>query len=152
MQLFAPNRSYLSYVFLQVGKIKVTAKRGLKILWTHCQNSVLIMINRIRKVRLGVDIIKKILDSCKFISDRIRPCLQQPISNLNSVFPFSLFLARGRGRRSIEKPLLLCTIIFFFPSRVYCHVLFHTRFCSAARNWRELYKNLNVLSSVDAYT
>ena len=70
MQLFAPNRSYLSYVFLQVGKIKVTAKRGLKILWTHCQNSVLIMINRIRKVRLGVDIIDiRILDSCKFISD-----------------------------------------------------------------------------------
>ena len=53
---FAPNCSYLSYVFLQVGKIKVTAKQGLKILWIHCQNSALIMTNAIRKVRLRVDI------------------------------------------------------------------------------------------------
>jgi len=30
------------------------------------------------------------------------------------MFPFSSFLARGRGKRSIEKPLLFCTIIFFF--------------------------------------
>jgi len=36
MQLFAPNRSYLSDVFLQVGMIKETAKRGLKILWIGC--------------------------------------------------------------------------------------------------------------------
>ena len=70
MQLFDPNRSYLSYLFLQVGKRKVTARLGLKILWIHCQNSALIMTNGIRKVRLGVDIFnKRILDSCKFISD-----------------------------------------------------------------------------------
>ena len=62
--------SYLSYVFLQVGRKKNAAKQGLKILWIHCQNSALIMTNGIRKVRLGVDIIdKRILDSCKFISD-----------------------------------------------------------------------------------
>ena len=29
MQLFAPNRSYLTNVLLQVRKIKVTAQRGL---------------------------------------------------------------------------------------------------------------------------
>ena len=70
MQLFAPNHSYLSYVSLQVGKIKVTAKPGLTILWIDCQNSMLIMTNGIRKVKLGVDIIdKRILDSCKFILD-----------------------------------------------------------------------------------
>ena len=70
MQLFAPNRSYLSYVFLQIGKIKVIAKGGLKILWIYCQNSALIMTNWIKKVRLGVDIFyKRILDSYKFISN-----------------------------------------------------------------------------------
>ena len=64
MQLFAPNHSYLLYVFLQVGKIKVTNKQALKILWIHCQNSALIMTNGIGKVRLEVDIIdKRILDS-----------------------------------------------------------------------------------------
>ena len=35
MQLLAPNPSYLSYVFLQVGKIKVTAKWGLKLMWIN---------------------------------------------------------------------------------------------------------------------
>ena len=65
---------------------------------------------------------------------------------------FSLFLARGRGKKERKKPLLLCTIIFFF-FQVGCTVmLFQTGFCSAARNWRELYKNLTFLSSLDAYT
>ena len=74
MQLIAPNRSYLSYVFLQVGKIK-----------EFCANND----NRIRKVRLGVDIIdKRILDSCKFISDRA--------SEYGLVHGGSLFLATGR--------------------------------------------------------
>ena len=41
------------------------------ILRIQCRNSVLIMTNGIRKVRQGVDIFdKRILDSCKFISDR----------------------------------------------------------------------------------
>ena len=61
--------SYSLYIFLQVGKIKVTAKRGLKILRIHCQNSALKMTNGIRKVRQRVDIFDKIiLYSCKFIS------------------------------------------------------------------------------------
>ena len=68
MQLFAQECSYL---FLQVGKIIITAKQGLKILRIHSQTSAIIMTNGIRKVRQGMDIFdKRILDSCKFISDR----------------------------------------------------------------------------------
>ena len=63
-------RSFFLYIFLQVGKIKVTAKRGLKILWSFCQNSPSIMKNGIRKVRKGVNIFdKRIPESCKLISD-----------------------------------------------------------------------------------
>ena len=73
--------SYLLYIFLQLGKIKVTAKWGLKIVRIHIQNSAIIMTNGIRKVRQGVDIFdKRILDSCKFISDstlRIWPSLPE---------------------------------------------------------------------------
>ena len=58
--------SYLLYIFLQVGKTKVTTKLGFKILRNHCQNTAIIMTNRIRKVRQGVDFFDKIiLDSCK---------------------------------------------------------------------------------------
>ena len=70
MQLFDPSIycSYLLYIFLQVGKIKVA---GLEILRIQCRNSVMIITNGIRKVRQGVDIFdKRILDSCNFISDR----------------------------------------------------------------------------------
>ena len=57
--------TYLS-IFIQVGKIKVTAK----ILRIYFQNSALIMTNGIRKVRKRVDIFdKRILDFCKFILD-----------------------------------------------------------------------------------
>ena len=70
MHLFAPNCSYVSYVFLEVRKIKVTAKQGFKILWIFCQNFALIMTNGIKKIRLGVDIFdKRILDSCTLFSD-----------------------------------------------------------------------------------
>ena len=166
-----------SSIFLQVGKKSHCKKAGLENSEDiHCQSSIFKMTNGIRKVRLGVDIFnKRTLDFSKFISDTVLQntalsttifSLQpaeyklvsimhnaQPIRILFSMFPFSLFLARGKGKRSIEKPLLLCTIIFFFfPSRMYCHVIFHTGFCSAARNWRELYKNLSVLSFLDAYT
>ena len=117
------------------------------------------MTNGIRKVKQGVDIFdKRNFDSWEVHLGqcfRIQPRLQyfprsrqyktgfivhgaQPIRILLSVFSFSLILARVRGKRSI-KPLLFCNIIFFFPSRVNCHVLFRTEFCSAARNWRELY-------------
>ena len=53
--------------FLQVGKVKVTAKWGLEILSIHCQNFAIIMTNGIR--RCGY-IDKRILDSSKFISDK----------------------------------------------------------------------------------
>ena len=56
-------------IFLKGWK-KVTAKRGLKILRVHCQNSSIIMTNGTRKVRQRVDIFeKRILNFCKFISD-----------------------------------------------------------------------------------
>ena len=48
--------SYLLYILLQVGKTKVTAMRGLKILRILCQNSTIIMTNGIRKLKQGVDI------------------------------------------------------------------------------------------------
>ena len=60
------------YIFLQVGKIKVRAKWGFKVLRNHCQNSAFKMTNGIRKFRQGVDIFdKRILDSCMFISDSV---------------------------------------------------------------------------------
>ena len=38
----------------------------MEILTIHCQSSAIIMINRIRKVKQGVDIFdKRMLDSCK---------------------------------------------------------------------------------------
>ena len=107
------------YVFLRVGKIKVTAKQGLKILRIF----VLIMTNGIRKVMQGVDIFdKRILDSCKFISDRIRPHLQQsfPLSRQNinqylsawcityqdSIFYISVFLVSDKreGEEKYREP------------------------------------------------
>ena len=42
---------FIIYIFFQVGKIKVTAKRGLEILRIHCQNSAIIMTHGIRKVK-----------------------------------------------------------------------------------------------------
>ena len=116
---------------------------------------------------------KRILDSLsssRIQCFRIRPRLQQsfpqglqsiytgiivhgaqPIMILFSMYSFFLFLARGRGNRSVEKPSFSALLLYFFPNMVYCHVLFHTGFCSAARNWREWYKNLTVLSYLDAY-
>ena len=54
----------------------------------HCQNSAFIMTNGIKKkVRLGVDIFdKRILDSCKFISDIV---LQNTASS-TAIFSFQL--------------------------------------------------------------
>ena len=133
------------------------------------------MTNGIRKVRLGADIFnKRILDSCKFILDspseyglvsgnlflaagRVQTDFKvygtQPIRILNSMFPFSLFLARGKGKRSIEKPLLSLHYYFLF-FQVGCTVMFYSTQGSVQpqKKWRELYKNLTVLSSLDAYT
>ena len=77
---------------------------------------------------------------------RIRPRLQQyfphsrqtiyVIRIILSMFPFSLFPTRVSGKRSIEKPLLICTIIFFF-FQVGCtamYIRFLIRFRSAAWN------------------
>ena len=78
----------------------------------------------------------------------------QPIRIKLSIFPFSLFLARGKHRkRKHRETLLLCTIIFFFSN---CGVLpcfiSHRVIFIRRKNWRELYKKLTVLSSFDAYT
>ena len=54
----------------------------------------------------------------------------------------------GEEKHSETPPLLH---YYFFFSK-YCHVLFHRRFCSATSNWRELYKNLTILNSLDANT
>ena len=68
-------------------------------------------------------------------------------------FLFSLFLARLEEKRERERnPFFSALLISFFPRRGCTDMVFHTGFCSATRNWRELYKNLTVLSSLDAYT
>ena len=123
---------------------------------------------------------KRILNSCKFILDTVFLNTEyglvysnlfltasrvtgiivngaQPIRVLLSLLPFSLFLGRGKGKRERErggereKQLLLHTTIFFFLSKVYCHVIPH-RVLFSPRSWRELCKNLTVLSSPGAYT
>ena len=85
---------------------------------------------------------KRILDSCKFILDSASEyCLvnsnlfltagrvktgivhgAQHIRILLSMFPFSLFLERGRGKRSI---FFLCAIFFFF-FQVGCTAMFYS--------------------------
>ena len=79
------------------------------------------MKNGIRKVKKIVDIFdKRILDSCKFISDSA--------SEYGLVYSY-LFLAAGRerGRRKREKeretPPSLYYYFLFFQSRVYSHVI-----------------------------
>ena len=128
--------------------------------------------NGIRKIRLDWIFSRKeflILVSSSWTQCfRIRPCLQQsfPCSwqNLNCMcmlhnlsgfyfqcFHFPCFWQEGRGRkRERETPSSLHYYFLFF--QVGCSaMLFHTGFCSATRNWREFYKNLTVLSSLDAY-
>jgi len=108
------------------------------------------MSNGIRKVRLGVKFFdKRILDSCKFTSDtvlRIQHSLvysnlflaaaeyntgnivngSQPIRILFYMFPFSLFLARGKRKSEKERNLSFSALLFsFFPCRVYCHFIPH---------------------------
>ena len=73
----------------------------------------------------------------------------------DSTFNASIFLVscKKEGEEKLrETPLSLHYYFLFFSSRVYCHVLFHTGFCSTAKNWRKLSKNLTFLSSLDAYT
>ena len=59
---------------------------------------------------------------------------------------FPCFRQRER-KEKCRKPLLHCSIFFFSMP---CDST--QGFCSATRNWIELYKNLTILSSLDAYT
>ena len=102
---------------------------------------------------------------------RIRPHIQQSfpcsLQSINlyhspwcktyqdATFYVSIFLVSGKmkGKGARERNTSFSALLFsFFPSRGCTAMLFHTGFCSATRNWRELYKNLTVLSSLDAYT
>ena len=88
---------------------------------------------------------------CSLQPAEYKPVLQCMVHNLLGFcflcFHFHCFWQKGGGREAQRNPSF-----YFFPSTVFCHFLFHTGFCSAARNWRELYKNLSVLSFLDAYT
>ena len=65
-----------------------------------------------------------------------------------------IFLVSGmREREERERERTPPSLHYFLFFQVGCSaMLFHTGFCSATRNWREFYKNLTVLSSLDAYT
>jgi len=52
-------------------------------------------------------------------------CTQPIIRIILSMFSFSLFLARGKGNRSIEKPHLLCLLFSFF-FQVGCTAMFYS--------------------------
>ena len=131
------------------------------------------MTNGIRKVWKGVEIFnQRILDSCKFITDSsseyglVYNYLFLAVSNVNryhsawcttyqdSTLYVSIFLVSGKREgeeKNRETPPFLHYYFLFF--QVGCTaIVFHTGFCLATRNWRELYKNLTVLSFLDAYT
>ena len=132
------------------------------------------MTNGIRKVWKGVEIFnQRILDSCKFITDSsseyglVYYYLFLAVSNVNryhsawcttyqdSTLYVSIFLVSGKreGEEKHRETLLLCTIIFFFSKwGVLPCFISHRVIFSRKKNWRELYKNLTVLSSFDAYT
>jgi len=62
----------------------------------------------------------------------------------------SIFLVSGkREGKERERETFSALLFSVFPSRVYCHVIPH-RVLFSYKNWRELYKNLTVLSSLDA--
>ena len=67
-------------------------------------------------------------------------------------FHFYCFWQEGRGREAQRNPSFSALLFFLFFQLGCTTMLFHTGFCLATRNWRELYKNLTVLSSLDAYT
>ena len=118
---------------------------------------------------------KRILDFCKLISDIASEngliysyfflAASQSINQYhsawctcttyqNSTSYVSIFLVsckrEGEERKRDTPPSQHYYFLFF---QVGCTaMLFHTGFYSATRNWRELYKNLTVLSSLDAYS
>ena len=56
------------------------------------------------------------------------------------VFPFSLsFWQEVGGREAQRNPFFSALLYSFFLRRLYCHVLFHTGFCSATRNQERVY-------------
>ena len=65
------SKSFIFIICILTGwkKKSLRAKRGLKLLWIHCQNSALIMTNGKRRLGYRSGYYQKILDSCKFISD-----------------------------------------------------------------------------------
>ena len=134
------------------------------------------MTNEITKFRLGGDIFdqRMILVSLSWtqcltiqpLQQQSFPCSRQSIIQYHSAWCtayqdstlyVSICLVSGKRKgeerereRESKKPLL-ATIIFVFL--VECTaMLFHTWFCSTTRNWRKLYKNQTVLSSLDAKT
>ena len=146
---FSSYSSYLLYLFLQVGKIKVTAKQVLKILRIHCQNSALIMTNGIRQGRLGVDIFdKRNLDSCKFISDTVlqntassiaifslQPeeyklvpqCMVHNLSGFYFLcFHFCCFWQEGKRREAKHRETPSSVHYYFLFFQVGCTVMFYS--------------------------
>ena len=137
---------HIYYIYSYRMEKIVTALSGVWKFWGyHCQNSALIMTKGIRKVRLGVDTFdKRILDSCKFISDfRIQPCLQQsfPCSWQNikwfhsvwcillfySTFYVSILLVSGKREgeeKHREPPPSLHYYFLFF--QVGCTAMFYS--------------------------
>ena len=120
--------SYLLYIFFQVGKIKVTAKQGLKILMTK----------GMRKVRQGVDIFdKRILDSCSsqtllqnmasstaiFSSQsaEYKPVSQCMVHRLSGFyflcFHYSCVWQEGRGRDAWRHLSFSALLFSFFPRK-----------------------------------
>ena len=171
IQLF-PAILHIYYIYsYRLRKKCHCTKRGLKILRIYiCQNSALkIQMDKKGQARIGY-YRHIILNSCKFILDTVlqnmasstaifslqpadyKAVSQCMVHNLSGFyflcFHFLCFWQEGGGREAQKNPFFLCTIIFFFSKQV----LFHTGFCSAARNWRELYNNLTILSFLDAYT
>jgi len=74
---------------------------------------------------------------------------------VNSAQPIRILLFLVSGKREGEEiernPSFSALLLSFFPSRVNCHVILKQGSVQPKRNWRELNKNLAVLSSLDAY-
>ena len=124
------NSWLLLMQLLQVGKIKVTAKRGLKILWIHCQNSESIMTNEIKKIRLGVDQFDKRIKEFLILVSSSWTVLQNTASSLQPSFPcsrqcinwfHSVWCTTYQGS-AFHFPCFW-QLFSFFPCRVYCQVV-----------------------------
>ena len=122
-----------------------------------------------------MDIFDKIIldswSSSRIQCFRIRPRLQQSfpqgLQSINryhsawcttyqdSIFYVFIFLLSGK-REGEEKHRETHPSLhyYFLVFQVGCTAMFYSTqgFCSVARYWRGLYKNLTVLSSLDAYT